>query len=484
MPAKKTPLKFLICNLLFVICLLIPLPSFAFNPNYIISDKELEDYNSMTADEIQQFFSDHGSFLAYYDAIWPENGLATRAMDIIWMTAQKFRINPKFLLVLLEREQSLVSIQKPPMQKRLTWAMGYAVCDKCRLNHPLVAKYGGFGSQVYYAAERIRSIYLADLAKHGVTQTGMGPGITKKIDKRKVTPVNFATAILYTYTPHITGNKNFFLLWNRWFSKIVYPDGSLLQDEKTGGVYLISNGAKRPIISKSILVSRFDEDAVIPVSRRIIDGYPDGPAIKFPDYSLLRGEDQKMYLTIGDEARPFESAEVFRSLGFSPFELEDVTAGDLAGYIIGAPITLASAYPTGALLQNKDGGVYWVYDGIKYPIWDKDIITVRFPNYSRIRVDETELAKFTTGDAVKFLDGTLVKGDKSPSVYFISDGELHAVPSEDIFLAYNWKWENVINTTDKILGLYKIGAPITLKMQMDSVDAPPAAPDEPAVTIN
>ncbi len=386
-----------------------PLPSFAFNPNYIISDKELEDYNSMTADEIQQFFSDHGSFLAYYDAIWPENGLATRAMDIIWLAAQKFKINPKFLLVLLEREQSLISIQKPPSQKRLTWAMGYAVCDKCQLKHPLVAKYGGFGSQVYYAAERIRNIYLADLAKHGITQTGMGPGVTKKIDKKNVTPVNYATSILYTYTPHITGNKNFFLLWNRWFSEIVYPDGSLLQDEKTGGVYMISNGVKRPIISKSILISRFSEETVVPVSRRIIDNFPNGQAIKFTDYSLLRDENQKMYLTVGDEARVFESAEVFRSLGFSPFELEDVTANDLAGYVKGAPITEANAYPTGALLQNKDGGIYWVYDGIKYPIWDKNIISIRFPKYSRIKVDEKELEKFLTGDAVKFPDGTLVK---------------------------------------------------------------------------
>lgn len=463
----------------------LPLPSFAFNPNYIISDHELEDYNSMTADEIQQFFVDHGSFLAYYDAIWPENGLATRAMDIIYLAAQKFKLNPKFLLVMLEREQSLISIQKSPPTKRLTWAMGYAVCDKCQLKHPLVAKYGGFGSQVYYAAEKIRNSYLASLEKRGVTQTGVGPGITKKIDKKyKVTPVNFATSILYTYTPHITGNKNFFLLWNRWFSKIVYPDGSLLQDEKTGGVYLISNGAKRPIISKGILISRFNEDAIIKVSRRIIDSYPDGTAIKFPNYSLLRDENKKMYLTVSDEVRPFESDEVFRSLGFSLFELEDATAEDLAGYAAGAPITLASAYPTGALLQNKDGGVYWVYDGVKYPIWDKDIIAARFSNYSRIKVDETELAKFTTGDAVKFPDGTLVKGESSPAVYFISGEKLHAIPSEDIFLAYNWKWENVIETTDRILGLYEIGAPITLEMQTDLDNSPPESPDEPTVAMD
>lgn len=465
--------------ILMILGLFLPLPSFAFNPDYIISDQELVDYDSMTADEIQQFFIDHGSFLAYYDAIWPETGLATRAMDIIWQAAQKFQISPKFLLVLLEKEQSLVSIKKPPAQKRLDWAMGYAACDKCWLSHPLVAKYGGFGNQVYYAAERIRNTYLADLEKYGVTHTGMGPGITKKIDKKKVTPANDVTAILYTYTPHITGNKNFFLIWNRWFSSIVYPDGALLQDEKTGGVYLISNGAKRPIISKSILVSRFDEDAIIQVSRRIIDGYPDGPPIKFTDYSLLRDEDQNLYMTVGDEARPFASVEVFRSLGFSPFELEDVTADDLAGYVPGAPITLASAYPTGALLQNKaDGGVYWVYDGVKYPIWDKSILAARFSKYTKIKVDQTELNKFATGDPVKFADGTLIKTDSSPAVYFVSGGKLRPIPSEDIFLAYNWKWGNVIKTTNKVMGLYGAGAPVTLEMQIEPDDLAPLIPGQ------
>lgn len=466
MAARINFIKLAICQLAFVIFLLTPFPSLAFNPDYIISDSELEDYNSMSAEEIQQFLLDHGSFLAYYDAIWPETGLATRAMDIIWLTAQKFRINPKFILVLLEKEQGLISLRMPSL-KRITWAMGYAVCDRCRLSHPLVAKYGGFGSQIYYAADRIRNTYLADLAKYGRTHTGTGPGITKKIDKKyKVTPVNNATAALYSYTPHIAGNKNFFLLWNRWFSNLTYPDGSLLQDEATGGIYVIQNGAKRPLASRAVLVSRFDNDKIIRVSRRVLEKYESGPAVKFPDYSLLRDQNGLVYMTVSDEARPFESNDVFKSLGFSPFEVEDISAEDIAAYALGKPITLASAYPTGALLQNKNGGVYWVYDGVKYPIWDKSIITARFSKYSKTKVDDTELEKFSTGEPVKFLDGTLLKGD-SPTVYLVSGGKLRPIPSEDIFLAYNWKWENVVATTDKVLALYEIGAPITLDAQLE-----------------
>lgn len=455
-----------------------PLPSYAFNPDYIISDQELDDYNSMNADDIQQFFLDHGSFLAYYDAIWPETGLATRAMDIIWLAAQKFKINPKFILVLLEKEQGLISLRKPSL-KRITWAMGYAVCDRCRLNHPLVAKYGGFGSQVYYAADRIRNTYLADLEKYGRTHTGTGPGITKKIDKKyKVTPANNATAALYSYTPHIAGNKNFFLLWNRWFSNLDYPDGSLLQDEATGGVYLIQNGVKRPLASRAVLVSRFDDEKIIRVGRRLLEKYKSGPAIKFPDYSLLRDQNGTVYMTVGDEARPFESNDIFKSLGFSPFEVEDIAVEDISAYAAGKPITLTSAYPTGALLQNKDGGVYWVYDGIKYPVWDKSIIAARFSKYSRIKVDSTELDRFASGDPIKFLDGTLLKGADAATVFMVSGGKLRPIPSEDIFLAYNWEWKNIVTTTDKVLALYEIDAPITLDKQLKSDAAAPIILEE------
>lgn len=400
-----------------MIFLLQPIPSLAFNPNYIISDQELTDYNSMTADDIQQFFIDHGSFLAYYDAIWPDTGLDTRANDIIWLAAQKFQINPKFLLVLLEKEQSLISIQKPPKQKRLTWALGYAVCDRCSLKHPLVAKYGGFGNQIYYAASKIRNTFLADLEKNGATHSGIGPGITKKIDrKHKVTPANNATSVLYAYTPHIAGNKNFFMLWNRWFSDVVYPDGSLLQDEASGGVYLISSGAKRPIASKGVLVSRFGDDEIIPVSRRIIDSYPDGP-----------------------------------------------------------PVTSDDAGHTGSLIQTKNGDIYLLADNIKYPILDKALIAARFPKYAKTKVSDEEAQTFDTGDPIKFPDGTLLKSGSGPDIYFVSDGKIRPIPSEDIFLAYNWKWENVIKTTDEILELYEIGDPITLQLQLESDDLPPAA---------
>ena len=251
---------------IILIAFLLPSPTLAFNKDYIISDKELENYNSMTAEEIQNFLLKRNSFLSYFADFYPDDNSFSTAADIIWKTAQKFYINPEFILALLEKEQSLISIQKPAI-KRLDWAMGYAVCDKCSLKHPLVAQFRGFGKQVYYAVNKLRNSFMADVEQSGATKSGFGPGITKALSKTvKITPVNKATAALYTYTPHVAGNKSLYLIWKKWFSDIKYPDGSLLQNIKTGGVYLIKNGEKRPISSKTVLISRFNKNWIIQVT--------------------------------------------------------------------------------------------------------------------------------------------------------------------------------------------------------------------------
>jgi len=451
--------KIIILSIL--ILLLLPSSALAFNEDYIISDTELMDYNSMTLQDIKVFLKDRNSYLFYYADFYPETGIIMEAPEIIYRTAQRFKINPKFLLVLLEKEQSLVSLTLPS-QKRLDWAVGYAVCDRCELNHPLVTKYKGFGKQIYYASDRIMNTYLPDLERYGNTQTGMGPGISKKLDyKYWVTPKNNATAVLYTYTPHIQGNKNFYVLWKRWFSNIKYPDGSILKNANGPEIYLIQNGAKRHFLSYGAFISRYGSNQIIEVGEHILDNYPDATPIKFADYSILSTPDNKLYMTVGDMVKPFESTDVFKKLGFQDFEIEDVESEDIALYEVGTPITLKSAYPTGGLLQNENGGVYWVYNGEKHPLVHPSLLKL-FPKYSVIKSDEVTLADFIKSDPVKYGDGTLLKGS-SPAVYLVSDGKLRLIPSEDIFLTYDWKWENVVITGDNVLSLYELGEPLGIE---------------------
>ena len=235
-----------------------PLKTEDFNPNYIISDERLQDYRAMGRGEIQSFLKGKNSFLATY-ITEDVNGKNRRAADIIYQASRDHKISPKFLLVLLQKEMSIITRQNPS-DRNLDYAAGYAVCDSCSFSDPKVIKYKGFGKQVDAAAGIMRWYYDNYKAETWIRQ----PLSTYSIDGTQVSPANLATGFLYTYTPHIEGNENFWKIWQSWFDQ-VYPDGTLLQAIDSPDVYVISDGKRRLIKNTSTLISRFDPKQVVQV---------------------------------------------------------------------------------------------------------------------------------------------------------------------------------------------------------------------------
>lgn len=194
-----------------------------FNKNEIISQFQMFDYNSMTQSEIQSFLRGKNSYLANYytDGYIESCGTETKdcsminmpASQIIYSAAQRYRVNPKYILVMLQKEQGLIQWDGTPPDKRLDWATGYAVCDGCSLSDPKVVKYKGFGKQVDNAAGAMK-FYSDNALKYEFIRKAT---VSYTIDGQKVIPKNQATANLYTYTPHIRGNYTFWRVWQRYF---------------------------------------------------------------------------------------------------------------------------------------------------------------------------------------------------------------------------------------------------------------------------
>ena len=111
--------------------LLFPYGVFAaeFNPNFLLSDEELQNWPSMTTVDIQAFLENHGGALSTLK-IADVEGKERPVSYIIGTAAQKHRINPKYLLVKLQKEQSLIT-EKNPTQKQLDGATGYGITDGC-----------------------------------------------------------------------------------------------------------------------------------------------------------------------------------------------------------------------------------------------------------------------------------------------------------------------------------------------------------------
>ncbi len=445
---QKTLVYLIIFNLLFL-----PLSGVLaeFDPNFIISDHDLTDYTSMHMGEIQDFLESKQSFLASY--IDPQ--IRITAAQAIYDAANLHKINPKYILVLLQKEQSLVE-DPNPTQDQLDWATGYGICDSCKKTDAKVQKYKGFTNQVDWGAGGTR--YYFDHPNEFKFQVGK----TYTIDGQKVTISNDATRALYIYTPHIHGNQNFYKIWQRWFST-TYLDGTLLQDTQDGGIYLIRDGKKHPFLSKSAFLSRYNSfDRVIPASPADLDKYPTGQSIKYPNYSLLQVPSGGVYLLDDDTLRPIVSKEAFRLLGFNPEEIIPVQTKDIFFYKIGQPISEKSAYPTGALLQDKTtGGVYYVQNGVKQPIIARELIKLYYSHKKITPVNPQELEQYTTGEAVRLKDGELATSPDDPAVYFISQGKKYAFASAKVFESLGYKWENIVTVPAKVLDLHPTGEMIT-----------------------
>ncbi|MFH0840604.1 MAG: hypothetical protein V1865_01280 [bacterium] len=461
----------------------------SFNPNYIISDYEMLKTDSMALGEIQAFLVSKSSYLANYktaDAF----GQTRSAAEIIFnavnynyncdgieLTGQseiekKFKcrpaktINPKFLLVLLQKEMSLIE-DSTPTQSQLDWAMGYGCPDGASCN----PRWKGFGKQVNSAALQFRD-YLDHpnyySYKKGQTYTFTNRYASTDRGTTVVTPLNNATAALYNYTPHVyNGNYNFWNIWNRYWGELgksIYPNGTLLQADGEDGVWLLDNGVKRAIVSQSVLASRFDTTKIVQIEKTLLDAFPRGVDVKFPQYSIIKAPDSKIYLLVGDKKRNFADYNAFRQLGYNPEEIIEADWADISSYRDGKPITADDVYPQGILLRDQNtGGIFWVEEGTKAPLIDWVFMETMFKGKHFINTTAEDLDKYETIVPVKFNNGELIKIEKAPGVYVIDNEKLRPITSGEIFNTLGYKWENIISVPVRVFQLYELGEPMTLE---------------------
>lgn len=225
----------------------------AFDPGYLISDSTFTNSRSMTEGQIESFLVSKGGVcvdvygvacLSGYRVTTPTMpasptgncaaypGAANEsAAAIIAKVARVCRINPQVLIVLLQKEQGLVTATSPSpaiYQK----AAGYrcpdtSVCD---------AQYYGFFNQVYKAAWQFRQYTLFPHRHYriGTVMIAYHPA-SATCGQSEVRIANQATADLYNYTPYQPnaaaianptgkgdacssyGNRNFWVYFSSWF---------------------------------------------------------------------------------------------------------------------------------------------------------------------------------------------------------------------------------------------------------------------------
>jgi len=222
-------------------------PTTEFDPGHIVSDDAFYDSSAMSEKEIQSFLEsvscrpDEGvRCLADYlqttttqPAVGGNHcaeyrgGVRERASRIIAKAAAACGVSPRVLLVLLQKEQSLLTRPSVSGYERAT---GYGCPDTADCD----TEYFGFFNQVYNAAWQFRQ-YTEEPDRQyrvGTVDVGFHPDAACGLAPVEIR--NQATANLYNYTPYqpnaatladpdagdacgAYGNLNFWRIWHRWF---------------------------------------------------------------------------------------------------------------------------------------------------------------------------------------------------------------------------------------------------------------------------
>ena len=232
-----------------------------FDPGYIISDYQMGNYNSMTEAEIQAFLTAKNSCANtnynYYVALsqnknytwhWENGhfvclseekfgdgeviGSGETAAHIIWQAAQDYKINPKVLIVLLQKETGLIT-DPIPNSGDYRKATGYGCPDTAACSE----KYYGFKNQVRNAAALFRTVLDGGWTNYPLGNNYIQYNPNAACGGSVVNVKNLATSALYRYTPYqpnagaltagygtascgAYGNRNFYLYFEDWFGNI------------------------------------------------------------------------------------------------------------------------------------------------------------------------------------------------------------------------------------------------------------------------
>ena len=261
-----------------------------FEAGNIIDSVVFTNTESMTVEQIQTFLNSKvPSCDTWHEGFYGASGTwygppfvclkdysenSKTAAQIIYDASQTYKINPQVLIVLLQKEQSLITDTWPASFQYKT-ATGYGCPDTAACD----ANYYGFTNQVNNAAKMFRAIlndsptwYTPYELGNNYIQynpdSGCG-GTTVNIQNR-------ATQALYNYTPYqpnaaalaagygagdycsAYGNRNFYLYFTDWFgstkdrfgysflqlsSSLTVDSGSLFQNKEQNFTYTVTNNS-------------------------------------------------------------------------------------------------------------------------------------------------------------------------------------------------------------------------------------------------
>lgn len=399
------------------------------------------------------------------------------AGQIIYDASQAYQINPKVLIATLQKEQGLVyTANQNCSVNSYSAATGYG-CPDIGLVYSytgvnLYAINGimqtsvsgtcvnsiskvGFSQQLIHTAwllkfgeqrsegkissaiingswnnsDDLNSCYSGPMIAGNYQVCPNGPYIsfdgTYIIDSTTINILSGATAALYYYTPHFSGNMDFFNIFNNWFGSTQIP--MVFKSINSSAVYIQSQGYKFLIPNIAILQDYgFDPNNINILSDSVIQSIPSpdsasGYSSSIGDIAQVPGDSAIYGISIG-KRYAFNSMQQYNSFG-----LDFTNVSQL-------PSSLVYSLNYGGSMNNyislPSSNVFFVNSGMKHLILQYQKFINLDPSGITTPVSSYFASVITSGNLID--TGPLIIGDTKGTLYLYASNNLYVIPSMNV----------------------------------------------------
>lgn len=433
-----------------------------FTPGNIISDAVFTNKGTMTEAQIQSFFNSKvarclggrdennepivclkdfrmntvsrpgDQYCSGYSGAANES-----AARIIYRVAQACNINPQVLIVMLQKEQGLVTHTWPS-----AWRYRIALGQGCPDTAPCDPNYIGFFHQIYGAARQMQ-IYM-----EGKWFQWYAPGRTWNIlynpntgcGSAPVYVANKATSALYYYTPYqpnaaalragygkgdgcsAYGNRNFYNYFTDWFGS---TQGSRGENLRVGGdIFFVSAGVRYHVTPDDWpeYEAKFGAFRTVASVSQYADGGTTSRFVRNMSTGVIAYFD-------GGKTHRFPTCDLVAAWGGSCDRLVQMADSDFARIGVGPEMT--------PFARVAHAGTVHVISGTTLiPLYDAAARIAanggKVDPYAAVMAPVSR-AKFTVSSRMQFAPGQFVTASGTSEVYLATqDGRLLHLPSWDL----------------------------------------------------
>lgn len=456
-----------------------------FDPGLIISDSVFYDFGTMSVAEIQRFLNSKvpnciakptappclKDYVMNTPAVTGEDGkcesmpakTGQSSAQVIYDVARACKINPKVLLVTLQKEQGLISSPNPTEYKYRA-ALGMSCPDSNAAQCGKVD--AGFFMQLYKGAGQLQwyNDPRGSFTYHKVGRvSNIQYDVSASCGKKAVLIKSWATAALYYYTPYTPnaaaltnlyssgdgcsayGNRNFWRYYTDWFGSTI--GGGFLLKGSGSAIYLIVDNNRYRIVDEDLI------EALAPLGPlgEVSDDYLNTFTLGQDLTRVVKSVDGKLYLYDTGKLFSFTGCDQVASYGFDCAKAVQLTSSQISAFAVGGAISPYIAPDTSAS--------YLIENGKKREILDAASATEAGKVLGKPAAIRATAFKHLPWGTPIISNNTLFQNRTTKATMIHSDGqafEIDPTTASDIDLA---KWFRASTGTISSDGLKAILAP-------------------------